>query len=72
MKQLFSDGTEECEPFKHCYGILKYVPPKVTQKCTDAVIVSNLKDLIALSSCKHSNHIICIPYGNTQFDYSAR
>lgn len=67
IKQLFSDGTEECEPFKNCYGILRYIPPKSTQKCTDAVIVSNLKDLIVLSSFKHSHHIICIPYGKYQF-----
>lgn len=64
IKGLFADGTEVCEPFKHCYGIMKYVPPKVAQKHTDAVIVHNVRDLLALSALKHSYHVICIPYGD--------
>lgn len=62
-KQLSASGDEVTVPASQCPGIVKYVPIKVKKKSENAVIVSTVKDLIALSRSKLQFHIICLPHG---------
>lgn len=67
IMELTQDGTETCDPFKQCPGILRYVPDRVTKKkCENMVLVTSIKDLIALSSQKHHYHVICLPHGTSE------
>ena len=59
--QINIDG-EETVPATECGGII-YLHHGKSVKQAAAVIVPGFADALALTSCKTSHHIVCLPHG---------